>query len=453
MKVQTRLSLFSSIAFGIVFIAISCLVYILYEQSSRNSVYRALRNSAHVVGLFYFEKDELDTREFSKVRKRFDKIMHGVSYQVYDVQNQVVIGNKADVLRKDTLEQIRKNGTFDFLRNNQFCHGLYYEDNQGDFVIVTRVFEDTVGRQLFSLFIILATALVVGLVAVVLLSRWLAKTAYKPVSDIIRQVEGLSLEGACAKINSPNTRDELQELTDTFNELLKRITESFIIQQNFVNYVSHEFRTPLTSMLGNLEVFSLKSRNSEEYSRLAEEIIEEIMHLQETLDALLVVSDLQKEADVENHVRIDELVWEIVRRMSASYKKVVINPKILIPSDDILSLTVKGVRTQVYIALFNIIENAVKYSSQKPVDIFIYKERGTLCLSVEDRGIGIPDEQLPYVSRPFFRAGNTGVVSGSGIGLSVALRILEKNNMLYVIESNLGVGTKIIIRFPEVFDN
>ena len=104
-------------------------------------------------------------------------------------------------------------------------------------------------------------------------------------------------------------------------------------------------------------------------------------------------------------------------------------------------------RTQILMALYNLIENAVKYSSGKNVDIDLHKRNEKLHISITDQGIGIPEDQLTDISRPFYRAENTNKIQGSGLGLSIALRILEKNNIEYRIESKVDIGTKVSLIF------
>jgi two-component system, OmpR family, sensor histidine kinase ArlS len=449
MKVQTRLSLFCSIAFGVVFASISCLVYVLYSRGAESRVYKDLENSAHVVSLFHFEEDELNHEDFLKAEKQFSQMMHGIAYQAYDSSDSLVFGNKNHLVDRVILKRIRKTQTYDFATERSFCHGRYYQDNQGDFVIVTKERKNILNRELVSLLTILVCALLVGLIAVILLSRWLARIAYLPVSSIIHQVETLSLDEEGVQIISPNTKDELQDLTDTFNELLSRISESFMIQKNFVNYVSHEFRTPLAAMMGNLEVFSLKRRMPEEYEKLSLELIDEIVRLKEILNTLLVVSDLRKDSDTPNHVRMDELIWHIIKKVSALYRNPKIHPEVEIQPEDESLLTVNRSKTQLYMSLFNIIENAVKYSMQQVVQIRIYQENQILHVSVQDHGIGIPPDELKDISKPFFRGNNTNDIRGNGIGLSIALRILEKAGVIYEIFSEQGKGTLVVLSFPD----
>lgn len=446
MKIQTRQSIYSSVAFGVVFIIVSFLVYVLYADKAKSVVYKNLEKTANLVALFHLEEDELNSKEFEKIKTQFEEIVSETSYQLYNESDNIIFGNKNEKIAPPVLQKIREQQSYNFLTATNFCHGIFYEDNQGDFIIITKESKTYLDEQLISLLGILALALIVGLIAVVLLSRWLSRVAYKPISNIIKQVNNFTPTTPGTLIESPNTKDELQELTNTFNRLLERISESFVIQKNFVSYVSHEFRTPLTSMQGNLEVFSLKDRNPKEYEELSQKLVLQIRQLEEILNTLMVVSDLRKNIDLNNQFRIDELIWEIVEKISVHYVNPKIDVIIDILSEDENILTITKDRTQLLMALFNIIENAIKYS-KKTVDIRIYKESAYLYLSIRDQGIGIPIEKLANISKPFFRGDNTNRIQGRGIGLSIALRILDKNNIKYEVQSKEGEGTTVIIIF------
>lgn len=449
MKIQVRQSLYSSIAFGVVFIIISALIYMLFYENIKKETYKNLRKTAHVVALFYLEEDELNVREFAKVQNQFEEIVSGVSYQVYNDSGELVYGHNRKLIVPTILKIVEKEEQLDFTTETEYCHGIFYKDNQGDFIIVTKETKSLLNSQLVILLWILVSALVIGLLAVILLSRWLARIAYRPFRDVIEQVKNISPDKSGMQIESPHTSDELQELTDTFNHLLKQISDAFVIQKNFVNYVSHEFKTPLAAMLGNLEVFSLKERSPEEYSRLSETLIVQVHQLEEILNTLIIISDLKKDTDLDRLIRIDDLIWKIIERISYSYAGSKINVMVEVLPENENLLVVKEDQNHLLMALFNIIENAVKYSQGESVELKLFDNQGGLVLSIQDRGIGIPEEELGNISKPFYRANNTGSVKGNGIGLSIALRILEKNNIKYNIKSEKGKGTLVIISFEK----
>lgn len=450
MKVKTRLSLYCSLIFGIIFAIISILIYGLYYKNAEEAIYNNLEKTAHISALFYLEEDELSAKEFDKIRKQFEEIVSESFYQVYDSENKIVYGIQSldiPIIPISVLEKIRKNDHLAFSSEQFLCYGIFYVDNQGDFVVIAKENKIVLDSQMKILLWILIPLFLIGLIAIVFLSRWVANFAYRPFSETIAEVNNISTNNLNVQIKSPQTKDELQDLIDTFNDLLSKISETVIIQKNFVRYVSHEFKTPLASMLGNLDVFSLKDRSTAEYRQLSEKLMQQIFQMEEILDTLIIVSDLKKDERDIAETRIDDLIWEIIDKMKSLYpsSKILVNINIA-PEDEAL-MFVKANRTELLIALLNLIGNAVKYSQKENVRIDLTKENETICLSITDNGIGIPSEQLPHISKPFYRADNTENVQGSGIGLSLALRIFDKNKIRYEIMSEINKGTKVMIYF------
>lgn len=443
MKVQTRLSIASSVVFGIVFAAISVLIYGLYHKNAEKALYDHMETTSYLIALFYLEEDELNNEEFSHIKAQFNRFVSNAYYQIYNERDSVYYGSDGTHVSGETLNLIREKESLFFSDEEFYCYGIYYEDNQGDFVVVAKERKSELQDQLQILLWILFIAFIIGIVLIILLSRLLAYVAYRPFSDVIDQVNNISTHNLDVQIESPGTNDELQDLIDTFNDLLSKISDTVIMQKNFVKYVSHEFKTPLASLLGNLEVFAMKDRTPKEYEAISQKLIKEIYQLQEILDTLIVISDLREKSDAFSYFRIDELVWQIISKISEWHQnaKILVNMNVL-PEDESL-LTIHKDRTQLLMALFNLIENAAKYSKGRTVEISMEKADGRLCFSIKDDGIGIPDDQLKHISKPFYRADNVYEIRGSGIGLSIALRILEKNDIRYDIESKDGEGTLV----------
>lgn len=447
MKVQTRLYLTNTLIFSIIFITMMLIIVGLYYHNSKQSTYNILKKTSYLTALFYLKEDEMNKAEFAKIKKQFEEEASNQFYQFYNDKNIVEFGIKTPAIKDDIINKIRSVGNLAFEDNGFYCYGIYYEDNQGNFVVVAKEKTDILFQKIQSLIIIVCIALLISILLAFILSRWIAKKAYEPFSKTIRQVNNITTENLNVQIESPQTKDELDDLINTFNNLLSRISETFVIQQNFVKYVSHEFKTPLAAMLGNLEVFSLKDRSPEEYQQVSNKLIIQIHQLEDILNTLMIISDLRVITDANTSFRIDELTWQIIEKISKSYPNSKILVNINITPNKVHLLSINADSTQILIALYNIIENAVKYSIGKTVDISISEDEGKLSVTITDKGIGIPLEQLKDISKPFYRANNTNIIQGSGIGLSIALRILEKNDINYQITSKLNQGTKVTLIF------
>lgn len=447
MKIQTRLSLFSSIVFGVIFTIISLLIFALYYQNARQSIFDNLKKTSYITAFFHLEEDELNRDEFAKVKAQFNEFVTNQYYQIYNEKDSVSYGSESLNMTAQQLDEIREKRKLAFSDDEFFCYGIFYEDNQGDFVVVVREKKEVLFSQLNLLLWILIPSLLIGVLSIIFLSKWVANVAYRPIRKVIDEVNLISTSDIDVQIASPKTEDELQDLIETFNVLLGKISETFVIQKNFVRYVSHEFKTPLASMLGNLEVFSIKDRSPEEYDQVAHLLIQQIYQLENILNTLIVISDLGKDVEMSGRTRIDELIWQIIPKLTERYPASKVLVKIDVEVEDEALLFVNTDQTELLMVLFNLIENAVKYSRGATVDLHLFKENNHLNLLIKDTGIGIPKDKLKNISKPFYRADNANQEEGSGIGLSIALRILEKNKIKYTISSEVNVGTEILLIF------
>ncbi|MCC8088653.1 MAG: sensor histidine kinase [Rikenellaceae bacterium] len=447
MKIQTRLSLFSLSFFGGILLILSVIIYFVFYRNTEREIYRSLEKSAFLTAFYYLEKDELSEREYQPIYEQFHELINEFSYQLYDEANKIIYSNGLFDIDDATLEKIRDLGSAAFTIDRYFCLGIYYEDNEGDFVVIAFQPQETVKTSLNALLRILLWSLAAGLVFFFFASRWIARRAYYPFRDIINEVLGISPSGRLPFIRKPHTGDELEDLVETFNQLLDRINQVMDMQKDFVKYISHEFRTPLASIMGNLEVFSLKDRKPEEYRELADSMIYQISRMNETLDTLLWISGLRQDAYTDDECRIDEVVWEIINRIKEERPSSRILFGLDVDAEHESLLTVKINRIQIYMCLYNLIHNAVKFSNDAPVRLDLSYSSDGLVFTVSDNGIGFTPEKLERIQTPFLRGANASDIQGNGLGLIIALRILEKNHVDYRIESVLGEGTDVRLYF------
>lgn len=278
----------------------------------------------------------------------------------------------------------------------------------------------------------------------------LSNLAYSPIKNIIDQVNEIQASSLDRQIVSPNTKDDIQELVETYNNLFTRLSDTFIIQKNFINYVSHEFKTPLTAISGNLEVFAQKDRSSSEYKEMSQKVLENVYQIEDTMNTLMMLSGLRNNTELNEIFRVDELVWDINDQLPAIYdlKNAPIQIVLEVANDKLLSI--KGNSNEIKIALYNIIENAVKYSNRNPIKISLLEQDNQLKIVIEDRGTGISEDDLIFIKQTFYRGKNVKDIKGSGVGLSLANIIFKQNNIDFNIASKKDEGTTVTLVFPRL---
>ncbi|WP_292008654.1 HAMP domain-containing sensor histidine kinase [Chryseobacterium sp.] len=450
MTLRNRFTLISSLSFGIFSIITFVIVFFAYYDSTKIFYFEKLRNTALISAIYYLEKDELPTNRHAEVKKEYNSLIANRMVAIYDKNDQVTFGKNLNDpnIQEKHLITARTNKRVQFMSDNNFYYGIFYPDNQGDFVVFAKSSNDSFKSQMLRLAIIMLSVLIVGLLAIYFLSRYLAKVVYKPISNVVKRINNVDYNNISQAITTTNTHDEIEELIKSYNKLLRRISESVLVQQNFINYVSHEFKTPLASISGNLEVFAQKDRSPEEYRMVTKEALENVYEIENILNNLLLMSGLTKLEDSHQQVRVDELIWKIYEKLSAKAKEnsssITIN--LNVKNSSLLELT--GNETLLYLALYNIVENAVKYAEQNPVTVTIQEKDQQLNILVKDQGKGISEEDLGNITDTFYRGGNVENIKGSGIGLSLSKTIFDHHHIIMKITSALDSGTEVLLIFP-----
>lgn len=187
MTIRNRHTQISSLTFGVVFTISSLLVYYAFYRSSERIIFSELERTCMLSAVFYLEEDELSVREHNIVRKQFEENILNADVKIYNSENQITFGNKrVDVhITPEILDNVRKERKLNFKAGDHYYYGVFYPDNQGDFVVFIASDNEFFASQNRQLLFMLAIALLLGLAVIFLLSHWLSRIAYKPISRII----------------------------------------------------------------------------------------------------------------------------------------------------------------------------------------------------------------------------------------------------------------------------
>ena len=297
--------------------------------------------------------------------------------------------------------------------------------------------------------------LVVWLISLLLFSvaGWFySGRALKPISDMVKKVEDISITSLHLRVPEGNGTDEIGHLARTFNRMLERLERSFGMQKSFIAHASHELRTPLTSINGQIEVLMMKDRTGPEYKQALVSVLEDIRSLIDLMNKLLLMARTSAEGPLSfnDQIRIDEILWlvrEELKKINDAYD---INISLNDNLNDTGQMTVRGDEYLLKTAMSNLADNACKYSPDHKVDISINHTGKYLEIKFSNKGNGIPEEELTRVFEPFFRGTNAMSVQGTGIGLSLVRQIIDNHSGSVRISSKPGKGTIITVSLPSV---
>ncbi|MEZ0128548.1 sensor histidine kinase [Flavobacterium sp. LBUM151] len=392
------------------------------------------------------DKEEWDEREHNTVD------VNPVFVEFLDLNKKVI--EKAPNLKSQTLEFKDSVEDYELFDTRMGDHAirqiqvpLHVKNKKIGYIIVAMSLADS-KTVLNNLFDIMSLSFLGILLLLFFIARFFAGRSIKPINSIINTSKIITKDNLKTRIALPKTRDELYTLSKTINNLLERIEDAIEREKQFTSDASHELRTPLTVIKGTLEVLIRKPRDSKEYEEKINYCIKEVDHLNTLVDQLLLMAryENQKQNIKTESVYLNAVILDVLTLNAEKIN----NKKLHIKLDAKQDYFVKSDTFLVITILRNLLSNAIKYTnSEGEVLIFLSEENGKTICKISDTGIGIEKTDLETIFNPFFRSNSSDhpEIKGTGLGLSIVKRITELLHIQFKIDSEIGVGTTVLLVF------
>ncbi|HVL91337.1 MAG TPA: HAMP domain-containing sensor histidine kinase [Actinomycetota bacterium] len=319
-----------------------------------------------------------------------------------------------------------------------------------------------IAETLNRLRLLLAWAGVIGLALAAALSWQAAKTALRPVEEVADAATAIGETRDLSRRVDPGGEDELGKLTKAFNGMLDRLESAQTElertlegQRRFLADASHEMRTPLTTMRGNLEVIKASPAISpDELKAALTDSIEEAERMSRLIADLLALARADARAQPrEERVRLADVVREAVMgAQTADTASGGDGPHVTVDADQ--SIVVRGSTEGLRRVVTNLVENAMKYTpGDGSVDVSVHREDQWAVLRVADTGLGMTTEEVAHAFDRFWRSDRSRAERGSGLGLAIVKSVVEEHGGAIVAESEPARGTTMWVRLPAEDDS
>lgn len=284
------------------------------------------------------------------------------------------------------------------------------------------------------------------LILFLFIANILINRTMQPVKNIVNSVNLISVSELSNRLDTNNIPSEVKSLVTTFNNLLVNLEEAFKRISSFSADASHELKTPLTVIRGEVEVALRKDRTKEEYEKVLNKILKESIYVQNIINQLFLITkkDTQELHKNFKELYLDEIILDTIDQL----KNFALSKFITLKIQNIIPITIYANEVLLKTAISNVIRNSIIYSGESTqVVISLSQEDSKYVLSIEDQGCGISQENLPYVFDRFYRVNKarSRKNGGTGLGLSLVKMIFDIHNYDISITSELNKGTKVLI--------
>lgn len=274
---------------------------------------------------------------------------------------------------------------------------------------------------------------------------------FLPIRHLLTTMQIIQKSGTFRKLDIDYTsrNDELGKLSITFNEMISKLEEDFMRQQQFIADASHELRTPLTIIQSYANMLTRWASHDPLLRQEAfEAIISETKRLKGMVHSLMQLVD----PDLYKPIHFQEVDLEILTASVATSMELSFDREIQMQVAG-TPLLVQGDPEKLRQLLIILIDNAIKYSAES-IQVSLKKLEGTVRIRIADRGIGIEASEIPHIFDRFYRVDKSRMrqSGGVGLGLAIAKRIVQLHNGKLDIESAVEVGTAITISFMSDMD-
>ena len=409
LSLQWRLTIITTLFIALICGCLTMFIYgngVYYINLLQNAVISQAGGDAESIGIQVGDTQKVDTQNGGS-----DGEDKGLQQEVQTDEDEIYIGIPEDA----------------------------WDDFAEDFSIL--VYNNKTDYRRQSLIITALMALLGGVITYFISGR-----ALKPLRDFSDKIEKVQAQNLSDSRIDENDVKELNQLSISYNKMLKRLSDAFEVQRQFTANAAHELRTPLAVMQVQLDSYKAAehSDNDKSAAETIKMITEQNERLSKMVKTLLDMSELQTIAR-NDEIAVDALIEEVIADLEPLAAKKHVG---LIQESE--AVTMMGSDILIYRLVYNLVENAIKYNKQGgQVTVSCNEQDKHIHIIVADTGSGIPKEMRDRVFEPFFRVdkSRSRELGGVGLGLALVNEIVRVHDGRISVRDNSSGGTIFEVEF------
>lgn len=446
MKIRTRLTLLFTLTTATILLIFAAIILISASKNREKEFYALLKKEAVTKANLFFNA-KVDSKTLQDIYRNNRATLNEVEVAIYTNSFQLLYHDAVDIdvvkETKSMIDEVEQKNEIRFYQNNWQVIGMKYQFQGKEYVVTAAAYD---GFGYIKLHNLLHTCIIVFIISILFLyiaGRFFSKKAFEPIVRMTDKAKTISATNLDLRLYTNESKDEISELATTFNKMLNRLENSFDSQKQFVSNISHELRTPLSAIITELELSTNKERNNEEYKVAILNTLQDAKKLAKLSNGLLDFAKANYDPSeiTFKQVRVDEILLDArqqVQKSNANYT-ITIHFEDIFEDDD--QITINGNEYLLKVAFVNLFENGCKFSENKQSKVIVSLKKEKIILQFVDNGIGILEEDLKHIFKPFYRGLNKIYAPGNGIGLSLTQKIIFLHQGNISVTSDKKSGT------------
>jgi len=433
-SIKTRVLVWFALISALILFVFSTAFYYFFNDSVNLKLQNQLHNKA------VFIKESINSK------KSLDDILNdgrNIGYYIAIFKNEKVIAKNKNFNYKKLKKKLNPKETFYTFHKHESINVIYIlpinKPYKAEIFIYKKGIDDKVENVVDTLLVLEPMLLL----ALVFLASRLIDKILIPVKNITKTANEITVSDFSKRIKQPKDDDEIRALVNSFNDMIKRLKDGVENIERFNNDVSHELKTPLTVIKGEVEITLDRLREPNEYIKSMKVIDEEAGQIKNIVDGLLLLSKYSK-TNIQNSYEICSVESTFLKVLK-KYNKALKEKNISLHVDKLENITIKANQVLLETIFSNLIDNAIKYTPKnKNIYISLYKD-DKIHFIIKDEGIGIPKDKLAFITDRFYRVDESRnkKIKGFGLGLSIVKNSVELHGGVLHVESKEGVETTL----------
>ena len=441
MTLKRKIAINVSIAFSVLFGLASTFIYISFSTFRKEEFKNRLEEKALSTAKLLVEVKEIDGQILKLIsQNRIDRLYKEKTL-VFDGQYKLIynsLDNSKISWTKNDLVKLNSEKSYFIDKNGKETLGIFFPFKQGDYYVLISA-EDIYGysKMEYLLYSLIVTY-IIGVLLVWIFTYFFIKKQLNPLDVFQQKITSISANALNVHLEENNSNDEINLLTQAFNQMLTRLENAFTTQKEFTSNASHELYTPLTRISLQLENLLHSEKHSENTVNYLKSINNDVHQIADLINSLLLLAkvNIEEIGKKFQKIRIDEIIFDSNEQVKKINQNFNLDFDIQISDDIDNPMEILGVKSLLKIAFTNLLKNACLYSSNYKASVIISQtSKHQLIVFIKNEGKVLTLDEQSKIFEPFTRGENSIQIQGSGLGLPIVKRILDYHNANIIYRS------------------